>query len=105
MTKEEQIEEMSQNIAYSCIDLVGSGCCDNNCPRCLAEALYEKVYRKQREGKWVRKACRSGLFSIDYYFVCTSCDNSFVFNGWDYEDVVSIAKYCPNCGARMKGGE
>ena len=96
-----QIEEMGQDIAYSCIDLVESGCGDNNCYTCLAKALYKAGYRKQSEGEWVwytSPVCLSG----DLYSKCSVCGTSDPYQVTTFK---RRANFCPNCGARMKGGE
>lgn len=50
-------------------------------------------YRRQKEGEWVAKShmIRSPL-ARNYY--CSACK---------YEPI-EIKNYCPQCGARMKGG-
>lgn len=61
------------------------------CDTCIVlNALYDKGYRKQSEGEWVKKYEKAPRY------VCTSCNH--LFNNKDY-------KFCPNCGAKMKGGE
>ena len=70
-----------------------------------AHCLQTAGYRKQTEGEWESVECQCGLFSIYQYFVCSACKQDFVIDGWDYDDLVAIAKFCPNCGAKMKGGE
>ena len=53
-----------------------------------AEELYKQGYRKQSEGEWVTK---------DYTAYCSVCKI-----GRDIESQFGW-KYCPNCGAKMKG--
>ena len=59
----------------------------------LAEAVYNAGYRKQSEGEWIVKnpMVRSPL-ARNYY--CSACK---------YEPI-EVKSYCPNCGAKMKGG-
>ena len=54
----------------------------------LAERLYNAGYRKQIEGEWIIKG--------NYFqrLVCTNC------SGFG----ITMSRYCPNCGAKMKGG-
>ena len=54
-----------------------------------AEALYNAGYRKQKEGEWKK--------ANEKYprYVCTACNHLYNNKGY---------KYCPNCGAKMKGG-
>lgn len=56
----------------------------------VAEILYNAGYHKHREGEWKK------MYDKAPRYVCTSC--SHLYNNKEY-------KYCPNCGARMKGGE
>lgn len=88
---EKQIEEMAKII---CKPTANKG----NCERCgfrkqcskfdNAKDLYNADYRKQSEGAW-RKV------SEKYpRYVCTACNHFYINNAY---------KYCPNCGAKMKG--
>ena len=96
MNKEKQIEEMAKFIC----DL------DETCEECqksynekyakvpcwmrdIAENLYNAGYRKQSEGEWkpIMTMCNRGE--------CAKCGEIGAMR-W---------KYCPNCGAKMKGGE
>ena len=60
----------------------------------IARHLYSEGYRKQSEGEW-------------YEGICTNCGHEAL----DYLDETPcgcsmrtyITKYCPNCGAKMKG--
>ena len=57
---------------------------------CVANAIINNGYRKQSEGEWKRVS--------DKYprYVCTVCNHLYNNAGYNY---------CPNCGAKMKGGE
>jgi hypothetical protein len=66
-----------------------------------AERMCAKGYRKQSEGEWIETDYKT----VEYGFVerrgkawlCTNCRHaSKEFN--------PNMKYCPNCGAHMKGG-
>ena len=114
MSKEKQIEEMAHIISETqakdmCkqIEHCGKGCphyelyyevCkDGFC----AEALYNAGYRKQSEGEWVKTqfVARSGFYTIKE-FPCNQCGEKFeVAKGNEH------MHFCPNCGAKMKGGE
>lgn len=52
-----------------------------------------KGYRKQIEGEWEIVLGSNGKEKM----VCTKCRHG--------QDLHSTFTYCPNCGARMKGGE
>ena len=84
---EKMIPEMykilgNQNISY--VDM-----------RKLAEGMYNAGYRKQSEGEWIPNE----LGGYEYAFYCSECGwvDGFPFN--------DRHKFCPNCGAKMKGGE
>ena len=57
----------------------------------VAKLLFEKGYRKQSEGEWKR-----GDMPTYGGYKCSACGG----NTLHYK-----ANYCPNCGAKMKGGE
>lgn len=69
--------------------------CGYPSPRMMATDLYEKGYRKQRVGEWI---------DAKYYihnkqiYKCSECSKS------EAKDALTSANYCPNCGAKMKGG-
>jgi hypothetical protein len=54
----------------------------------IAKHLYNAGYRKQKDGRW------KGAGLGDYY--CSLCCSTYS-GGDEYN-------YCPNCGAKMKGG-
>lgn len=60
----------------------------------IAEALYNEGYRKQSVGEWVeiKRFYQSGKTLIHYQ--CSLCG---VY-------LAKQANFCPNCGAKMKGG-
>ena len=49
MEKQKQIEEMANDIASICPDLVDSGCMGYDCVECLTRKLKKLGYRKQSE--------------------------------------------------------
>ena len=55
-----------------------------------AKLLIAKGYRKQSEGAWKKVSEKYPRY------VCTACNH--LYNNKEY-------KYCPNCGARMKGAD
>lgn len=57
--------------------------------RNYAEDLYNAGYRKQNVGEWIRIGQDSSK--------CSLC-------GKEHNGGMSIAYFCPNCGARMRGG-
>lgn len=62
----------------------------------LAEALYNAGYRKQSEGEW-----QIAVDPVEATFICSKC-------GYFYIEADPQAKteykFCPECGAKMKGG-
>ena len=97
MSDEKQIEEMARNMCLM-------PCLCDECEeiriiadKCLAQyysmTLFKRGYRKQKEGENV-----SGTPSL---FECSACH-------WRDNDTctadTSEYNYCPNCGAKMKGG-
>ena len=82
--KEKQIEEMAtdlyDNRPYKDLWLEDA--------EDIAKVLYEAGYRKQNEGRWKK------IYDKAPQYVCTACKH--LFNNKSY-------KFCPNCGAKMKG--
>ena len=98
MSKEKQIEEMAELICDNKDDhgiCSTDGCvCNYNCEyKYSAEALYNAGYRKQSEGEW--KETKTG-------FHCSACRKK---PGVISNRGAFLSKFCPHCGARMKGGE
>ena len=93
MSKEKQIDEMAKEMCECCREAVTNNTCEDSlCIGVLkhAEALYDAGYRKQSEGKWKQ------AYNNYPRYVCTNCNH--LYNNKEY-------KYCPSCGAKMKGGE
>lgn len=99
MCKEKQIEEMAEyidevsefiifglNDAFAKVKLA--------CER-VAEKLYNAGYRKQIEGEWI------GSDQTDE-FVCSLCGGIAPVDC--EKEAFYKSNFCPNCGARMKGG-
>ncbi len=93
-SKEKQIEEMARNICGAIEE--GRRCvmCElnRNCNGYeSANVLYKAGYRKQSEGEWIKPTMYSE-------HICSYCGKSpKIFFGL-------LSPYCPNCGAKMKGG-
>lgn len=58
----------------------------------IAEVLYNAGYRKQSEGEWKKPSRYSEP-------ICTICKKS------PCQYFGMLPPFCPNCGAKMKGGE
>ena len=106
MSKEKQIEEMARILASDCGKCTE---CDHfhkeingidSCYLKYADMLYNAGYRKQSEGEW-------GLV-VDYgegkKVECSVCEKQFFFMKKGQLNIDRMP-YCPNCGAKMKGGE
>ena len=108
MTKDKQIEEMALVLTDGgCKTCVG--CSHNNRFQCKpiydAELLYNAGYRKQSEGEWKQTVESLGWHDVDCV-ECSACGESWVIDGdFDFDLVKDFWNYCPNCGAKMKGGE
>jgi hypothetical protein len=95
MSKEKQIEEMAKAI---CEHYVNGGC--GRCTYCFCDGdalkLYNAGYRKQSEGEWEK---------VMHHRECSKCHYRAPYkkikNGYFLQDLTA---YCPNCGAKMKGG-
>ena len=96
MSRDKQIEEIAKDLCNSTMcDLETFNNCrmpQGNCSRCqrVAKDLYNAGYRKQSEGEWIRYPHGSGIY-------CSICKHKR-----RYRDINDA--YCPNCGAKMKGG-
>ena len=93
MSKEKQIEEMAVDLCLidRCKHLPQAECNNTTCAHCEAEFLYNAGYRKQSEGEWVWT--ENGEADYEKYWVCSVCK--------EHEFIKS--KFCPHCGAKMKG--
>ena len=97
--KEKQIEEMAI-VIFESSPLPGMWMSHT---RIIAEVLYNEGWRKQSEGEWVGEAdgYADGELVYDVWH-CSEC-NHCIDDGTDDPDL--LPNFCPNCGAKMKGGE
>ena len=95
MDREKQIEEIA-NVIYddpNSYDTYWRSNCEQ-----LAETIYNAGYHKQSKGEWEK-------FEGER-FICSNCAKVFGLGSTaTIYDVKRVWKYCPNCGAKMKGGE
>ena len=91
--QKKQIEEMAEFIFYD------TNCSEERAIR-SAEVLYNAGYRKQVEGEWIvvneyndYRMCKEAKIA------CSVCGHKP-----KYEWYLSDINFCPNCGAKMKGG-
>ena len=87
MSKEKQIKEMERVISAAFTEDYYAGY--DPCECTAAKHLYNAGYRKQIEGRW------KGAGLGDY--MCSECWTAYS-GGDEYN-------FCPNCCAKMKGGE
>ena len=95
MSREKQIEEMAK-LLNRCAAVCEDGCICSEKEH--SEALYNAGYRKQSEGEWVDK--RTGAYSRMQSW-CSACGKHSGIGGIESN---RHKPYCPNCGAKMKGG-
>ena len=92
MSKEKRIEDMREKIRTEISKAVEGGLVTwTEFADWLTEALYNEGYRKQSEGEWITEGdeLRNTTCSVCNYWV---------------ETPYGKTPYCPNCGAKMKGG-
>ena len=73
----------------------------------IAKALYNAGYRKQSEGEWIPYESESyGCDDETTWYKCSNCGKDAYGRCWedDWYSMPIRSKYCPNCGANMKGG-
>ena len=102
MSEEKQIEEMASILENAKIDALATiGSMNHGFGVWYAQALYNAGYRKQSDGAWITFHCTNGGKSkrgrtiIYKTYTCDACGKT---NGRHKTN------YCPNCGAKMKGG-
>ena len=101
MPREKQIDEIAREMCHLSAECKTCQICneryhgdDDLCYfQCVAKEIVNNGYRKQSEGKWIakEKIIRS-ITALNY--TCSAC-------GVEGRS----SPYCPNCGARMSGGE
>lgn len=70
--------------------------------RISAEVLYNEGYRKQSEGEWIDEPNFAQRGLKGKYYICTKCNVCVP----EIEELPLYQwEFCPNCGAKMKGGE
>jgi hypothetical protein len=94
MSKEKQIEEITKILDSNCEGIPYTVCQENSCSSCKAKQIIGVGYRKQSVGEWISPTTIGGrAFSIPH---CSACNG--IPCGVDEN-----TKFCPNCGAKMKG--
>lgn len=73
---------------------------DYLCPHFKNKADYVEV----KYGKWLKTKEPLGWQDVDCV-ECSVCHESWVIDdNFDFDDYSEYYKFCPNCGAKMKGG-
>lgn len=106
MTKNGQIEEMAKDVCVNCMsEVCASGQCafQYECPLSIEtiKKLYAKGYRKVERGEWKAKP-QEGYIG-DTEWMCSKCKEEFCPIELTSEEFLQMMKYCPNCGADMRG--
>jgi hypothetical protein len=107
---EKQIEEMAIVLCNHCAGKEAPCSIAKSGKMCQsiqkeAQALYTAGYRKQSEGEWKQTEEPMGWHDVDCV-ECSACGESWVLNdNLDFDLINEYWHYCPNCGAKMKGGE
>ncbi len=99
MSREKQIEEMARTLCGADRECRECYVCGGNCEFWIeASVLYNAGYRKQSEGEWIYNTD-----DFTPHHRCSICGyNKPIAAG---EGINQEPKnYCPNCGAKMKGG-
>lgn len=91
MKNEKMIEEFTQDIYQRLPDYEHN---ERDC-RAAAKELFAIGYRKQSEGKWTWE--HDLIRDPKRYFIRVVCSCCGLKTG-------ETSNYCPNCGAKMKGG-
>ena len=98
MDREKQINEIARIIARRSMAFRNPNVAFMTTARKTADSIYNADYRKQSEGKWEK-------FEGER-FICSNCAKVFgLGSAATIYDVKRVWKYCPNCGAKMSGGE
>ena len=110
IAKEKQIEEMAKEICKicssdgECINVKKSIICKDTYKE--AEHLYKAGYRKQSEGEWILEHKTYGKMR------CSVCGKECPterkpdpYEDYQKTDYYITSPFCPNCGAKMKGGD
>ena len=112
--EDELIDTEIKRIATKICSNFNDGICCVDCSVCilnceyklLAEHLYNAGYRKQSKGEWID--FYKGKYANPLY-VCSVCEKGTLLRveGNELgqpETVQALSSFCPNCGAKMKGG-
>ena len=98
MSKEKQIEEMAVIVSNSIKQWANELPPISN-PHFVANAIYNAGDRKQSEGEWIERDCiTESKRGRTIHYSTQKCSVCGKWNGRHKTN------FCPNCGAKMKGG-
>lgn len=63
---------------------------------------HDKEMTEQPTGEWIYLQENPGSIRSSHTFECSACTCAFAIDG--YSQIINF-RICPNCGAKMKGGE
>ena len=108
--EKQAIEEMAREMCHLSAECKTCQICDEKYHgdgelcyfQCMANEIINHGYRKQNEGEWETSDQLYGDDGVWSIYRCSSCG----YNTESYcRDVRDLKyNYCPNCGAKMKGG-
>ena len=98
----EYVRQMRENCAK---DHNGNVVCSGELWEEIANTIENLAgYRKQSEGEWVETTEPLGAHDVPCV-ECSVCNESYVLDeDFDLDVVHTFWNYCPNCGAKMRGG-
>ena len=73
---------------------------------CMANEIIKNNYVKQSDGEWIDR--HNGIF-VNHIYMCSVCGKGTLLkphiNELDNMEMIqALSPFCPNCGAKMKGG-
>ena len=99
--EKQAIEEMANTYFEAMLKARGTlGSMNEGAPKWYAKAFYEAGYRKQSEGEWETETT-NWVYDVKRTY-CSNCRKSGIFDS--FMGKYHLTNYCPNCGAKMKGG-
>ena len=101
MSKEKQIEEMIDDLMACHTEFYENAELYTDYQD-MAENMFAKGYRKQSEGEWIAKPQEWYIGATDW--MCSNCKTEFSPIDMMGDDFFRMMKFCPECGAKMKGG-
>ena len=97
LSEEKEIEELARAMCPYSKDSICRECSDECFYKDYAKRAVCAGWHKQSEGEWEASDIP------DEKYVCSVCGGACWY--YDYQGDVAKSRCCPNCGAKMKGGE